>query len=337
MVVFLPIKCYNNKGDRKMSKDFLKGVITPMFTPCNEDDSLDETGIRAYVDFLKDKKVIKAIFPRCGVGKMYAFSFEEIKTITEIVIDQAGGELAVIPGTAGVYDQNPEHKPSSQAYTEQTIELSNYARERGAEGVVLVVPSALKPKSEEKVEETIFNYYREVSANCNLPIIIYQPPGLEKEYSITPELLKELIKLKNIAGMKYSTTNLESFGRIAEVVRDKDFNLIAGAETVFLSALSLGAVGVIGGGCNFCPEVLNSIYENFKAGKIKEAQIAQDRDNRLLSMCEGIDSALFTFIYAKRLGYEVKPYSRRGDKSIPEDRYKEIEEALEKAIAPYRQ
>ena len=49
---------------------FLHGVITPMFTPCDADGSLDEAGIRSYTDYLIGMGSITTLFPRCGLGKM---------------------------------------------------------------------------------------------------------------------------------------------------------------------------------------------------------------------------------------------------------------------------
>ena len=142
---------------------FLTGVITPMYTPCDREGRLDERGLRSMVDWLKGRKAITTLFPRSGVGKMYTFTFEEVKLITDIVLSQANGEIYVMPGTAGEYDHNPQHKPDPDRYTQHSIELSLYAQQKGATAVVLVVPSALRKEEDKPVADTIFEYYEKVN------------------------------------------------------------------------------------------------------------------------------------------------------------------------------
>src|SRR3989304_2097262 len=87
----------------RMIPRYLHGTIPPMPTACNPDHTLDETGIRAMVDFLIEQK-IDTLFVRSGVGKMYAFTYDEVKRIIDITIDQVADRCPVIVSTCGGWD-----------------------------------------------------------------------------------------------------------------------------------------------------------------------------------------------------------------------------------------
>lgn len=314
---------------------FLEKIIAPMYTPFNEDASLDEIGIGEVLKFLEDKKVVNTVFVGSGVGKMHTFSFEEAKKIIEIATETTS--LPIIAGTSGTYNRDRNNKPAPAKYIEETITLTNYAKEKGAKGAVIVIPEALSCKNKEEIPEKIFEYYKTISKNSEIPFIIYAPPGLEEGYEPTPQLIEKIIFLKNIAGMKYSTSDLKKFKTIAEVVKNRpSFSLIVGAEHIFLEGLQMGAKGVIGGGCNFQPEILSSIYKNFKEGKLKEAEEAQNIARAVLSKLSEVDGSIFIMMYLQNKGYNVKTYTRGKTAFINDAKFRELENFLEEKISLYR-
>lgn len=316
-------------------REFLKKIISPMYTPFKEDASLDELGVGEMLKFLEDKKFVNTVFVRSGVGKMYTFSFNEVKKIIEIATETTS--LPVICGTSGIYNRDRNNKPDPKKYIDETILLTNYAKEKKAKAAVIVVPEALSYKYKEEIPEIIFEYYKKVSENTDIPIVIYVPPGLEEGYEINPQLLEKISSLKNIAGMKYSTSDIEKFRKIADVVRNKeDFSMIVGNESIFLEGLKSGAKGVIGGGCNFHPEILYYIYENFLKGNLKEAEYAQRTVNEILLKLSEVDNSLFIMMYLKDKGYNVKCYTRdRIIFEISKSKFEEIKNFLEERISKF--
>lgn len=319
---------------------FLEKIIAPMYTPFNEDASLDEIGIGEVLKFLENKKVVNTVFVRSGVGKMHTFSFNEVKKIIEIATENTS--LPIIAGTSGIYNRDRNNKPEQKKYIEETILLTNYAKEKGAKGAVIVIPEALSCKNKEEIPERIFEYYKTISENSEIPLTIYAPPGIEEGYEPTPSLIEKIVSLKNIAGMKYSTSDINKFKAIAEVVRNKtSFSLIVGAEHIFLEGLQTGAKGVIGGGCNFQPEILYSVYKNFKEGKLKEAEEAQNTAKAVLSKLSGVDGSIFIMMYLRDKGYNVKICTRgqniytQQKSIISEEKFRELESFLEEKISLY--
>ena len=317
-----------------MVPEFLTGVIAPMFTPCNEDGSLDPKGGSEFARFLLDLGVVTTIFPRSGLGKMYTFKKDEVKQIIDVAIDTLAGQIGVIPGTAGTWDKNPREKPDPDRYTEETIELSLYAKEKGANGVVVVIPEALPEEPRATLHDRMCEYYQKVARAVHLPIVIYHPGGISGPYRMTPELFKNLIRIDGIVGMKYSITDMDKFAGVARFAPE-DFALIAGAESVFLPALALGAVGVIGQGCCVCPQILRAVYNHYGQGEIELARKAQFAVNDLLKASAGMDVAVFGKMYATRKGYGVGPYPRATERVVTEDQYKTYATVLDQQLAAY--
>ncbi len=319
----------------KMVPEFLTGVIAPMFTPCKEDGSLDTRGAGEFARFLLDRDAITTIFPRSGLGKMYTFKKNEVKQIIDATMDAVGGKVGIVPGTAGVWDRNFDEKPDAERYTEETIELSQYAQDKGADGVVIVIPEALPEEPKATLNDRMCEYYQRVADTVDLPIVIYHPGAIVEPYRMTPGLFKNLVRIDGIAGMKYSIMDMDKFAAVARFAPD-DFALIAGAESVFLPALALGGVGVIGQGCCVCPEILRAVYDHYNRGEIELARKAQFAVNDLLVASSGMDIAVFGKMYAMKKGYALEPFPRATERAVTEEQYKRYATILEKALATYR-
>jgi dihydrodipicolinate synthase/N-acetylneuraminate lyase len=331
-----------------MIPEFLTGVIAPMFTPCNEDGSLDPKGAGEFARFLLDKGVITTIFARSGLGKMYTFAGDEVKQIIDVTIDSVGGQMGVIPGTAGIWDCNPSEKPDPDSYTEETIEFTQYAKDKGANGVVVVIPEALPEKPGSSLHDRMCEYYQKVTRAVDIPVVIYHPPGVTEPYRMTPALFKNLVGIDGVVGMKYSITDMEKFAEVARLAPE-GFALIAGAETAFLPALVLGAVGVIGQGCCVSPELLRAIFEHYARGEIEQAREVQFAVNELVDESAEIDIAVFGKMYAMNKGYGVSPYPRAAghkgsgagpytqqiERVVTEEQYERYAAILEEKLALY--
>ncbi len=309
--------------------EFLTGVITPMFTACNEDGSLDEQGIRSHVQWLKRTKAVSTLFVRSGVGKMLTFSVEEVRRMAEIVIDENKGELHVLVGTSGEFVRG---KPRGEEYVDQTLELSVFAQEAGATGVV-VVSFGLEDSGD--LEERVYSFYEGLNDELDIPIVIYQPGITPARFLMTPTLLERIAALPNLKGMKFSTDDMKAFAQLCAATLDKDFTMISGAETSFLPSLVLGAGGVIGEGCNTYPELLRAIFDRFMEGDLAGAARAQLLVNRTLDVWSGLDSALVGKNYLARKGVKIKPCLRRLG-SDTDAALARMERTIDEAVKPYR-
>jgi len=317
--------------------DFLRGVIAPMLTPCHPDGSLDLTGAQHLAEWLAERRCVRTVFARSGLGRMFTFTMDETRRYAEAVKRGVGERMGMLLGAGGEWlDKGGGGRPDPERYTAQAVELTRFAQELGADGAVHVLPQALAPRGGEPTEETIFRYYQTVHDATNLPLVVYQPGGLAPEYRMTPALLRRLLTLPRIAGMKVSTQEEAVFAPLAEVVRGTRFALICGHEGYYLRGLEQGAVGVIGQGCVAYPEILAAVQERFYQGDREGAERAIEDVRCALRVTEGLDVAVALKQYLHRKGAWMMPYDRSGMEPYTDDVMKRVEERLDALRRPYR-
>ena len=312
--------------------EFLTGVITPMFTPCHEDGSIDQEGVRSLVSWIKGTGAVSSLFVRSGVGKMLTFTPEEVKAMAETVINEARGEISVLVGTSGDFSKG---RPREEKYVQQTVELSQWAQDAGATGAV-VVPFGMDPHGD--LDAKVFSFYERLNDSVEIPVIIYQPGMTPPSFLMKPEVLERVSALPRLVGMKYSTDDMKRFGDLCAASAGQDFTMICGAETSFLPSLSLGAGAVIGEGCNTYPQLLRMIFDRFMAGDLPAACKAQFLVNRTLSVWAGMDSGLVGKSYLARKGVKIKTCLRqaRGSQANIEPMVDRFVAAIDSAIEAHQ-
>jgi dihydrodipicolinate synthase/N-acetylneuraminate lyase len=317
--------------------DFLTGVIAPFWTPVDASGQLDLAGTRGMVDYLADTGAVRSIFGRSGMGKWHTFTVEETKRFTDVLVPACRKRgLGVLIGAMGEHlGRDRGECPDPVRYTEQSIELVNYAQKAGADAAVLVIPDML-PAQDIPPVEVVWQYYQTVHDATRFPLVLYQPGGTNPAYQLTPELMRRLVSLPRIAGLKLSTDREEVFAPIAEVVRGTGFALIAGDESFYLRALELGACGVIGGGCMIWPEVLWAVRYYYLRGDMGKARRAQQTVWQLEAIHRGKDSCVLWKQVMIASGGKFQPYDRSGTPPYPKEMVAEALQEWKRLTAPYR-
>ena len=246
------------------------GVMPPIPTPFNQDYSINIEALRGLVEHLITGGV-HAIIPTGSTGEFARLSIDERKEVLEICLDQTGGRIPVIAGTAA---------PG----TREVIELSAHAESAGAAGLQIVAPFYGRPNDEE-----ILNHYRQVAESVNIPILIYNNPGTTG-IDISPALFQRLADIPNISGVKEATGDSRRIRQIINLCGDR-LDVYVGTDDNVLEAFALGAKGWVAGTANLLPERCVAMYE---------AAVVQDDYGTARSMyyemsdlCDTIESAAF--------------------------------------------
>ncbi|MBC5996530.1 4-hydroxy-tetrahydrodipicolinate synthase [Romboutsia ilealis] len=235
----------------------LRGIIPPIVTPMNEDESINEQELRNQVN-RQIEAGAHGIFPFGTNGEAYILSEEEKERVLAIVIEETNKRVPVYAGTGCIS-------------TKDTIRLSKKAQELGADVLSIITPSFAAASQEE-----LYQHFKAVAEAVDMPIVLYNIPARTGN-AISPATVKRLSKIKNIVGVKDSSGNFDNMLQYIEVTRDReDFVVLSGNDSLILWNLMAGGSGGIAGCANVYPEVMVSIYENFKAGNIEKARQAQD-------------------------------------------------------------
>ncbi|MGC8737298.1 MAG: dihydrodipicolinate synthase family protein [Candidatus Hydrogenedens sp.] len=321
--------------------DYVYGSIAPTFTVFKEDGSLDPEGQKRLLEYMIEKGSISAFFIRSGMGQMYTFSFEEVKQLAEIACKVVKEHSAVLIGCSGIWDRNYDHRPNRQEYIQQAIELSRFAQDIGADGAVLTIPEALVPENNESLEDLIYRYFETVCSAVKIPVLFYQPPGTRPEYCLTPELLKKLAKIDNLVAGKVSIADGGYLFDLVRAVRNENFSLIVGNETVFYAGLMLGCRACIGQGTSLNPQIIYAMVKRYETADIEGCMQAQEDINILVRKCP--NAVEFFKRYITEQGYPVNessrtiennPYFEKRERlSVPE--YEAFKQIYESILAKY--
>ena len=297
---------------KKKIPEYATGVITPVFTPALEGGRLDPRGFANFIDRLSVDPDITTLFVRCGSGRMYTYSKAETKQVIDIAMDRCGAQKHTVFGTFGIFDGEPDHRPDPKKYLDESIELSQYAEEKGGTAAVLINPWALGTETGEAMEDIHFEYYKTVCETVNLPVLLYNTPQMPAEFNLTPRLLERIKSLPNMAGAKISTPNLAWMSELEIAAEGSDFALISGHEGVYLPCLSIGILGVIGQGCNVYANVLRRVMDEFMEGNLVAAREAQMDVLRALHSFDGYGNSTSGLAYWKSKGLDIEPWDKSG-------------------------
>ena len=237
----------------------IKGIIPPIVTPMNADESVNIPELRNQVE-RQIAGGVHGIFPFGTNGEGYILSLKEKEEILEAVVDQVKGRIPVYAGSGCIS-------------TQDTIYMSKRAEELGADVLSIITPSFAVASQKE-----LYDHYVEVAKHVNIPIVLYNiPPRTGNK--LLPETVAKLAKdVDVIMGAKDSSGDRDNLKAYIDLTQDldKDFSVLAGNDGNILFCLQNGGKGGIAGRANLWPKTVASIYNYFVAGELDKAQEAQD-------------------------------------------------------------
>jgi 4-hydroxy-tetrahydrodipicolinate synthase len=179
-----------------------------------------------------------------GTGEHGALSIEERSLLIREVVKLVAGRVPVIAATACFT-------------TSQTIQLSREAQAAGVMGLLLASPFGEPISWAER-----YAFYREVTANISIPVMIYNTPpaGL-----LNLDQIKQLAELPNISAVKDSSGDPELMGDVVAWAKSSGFGVFVGKDSFLCEALVSGAQGVVFGVSNFIPRELVDFITRIRA------------------------------------------------------------------------
>lgn len=148
--------------------------------------------------------------------------------------------------------------------TRKTIENIKNIEDLKVDGLLVIVPYYNKPN-----QQSIYEHFRTIAENTDLPIMIYNVPG-RTGINIEVNILSRLSKISNIAAIK------EASGDVAQLTRmvnetPEDFLVYTGDDILTLPSISAGAYGVVSVASNIAGKKIKSMIDSYLEGNISEA------------------------------------------------------------------
>ena len=233
-----------------------KGSMVALITPMREDGVVDERAFADFVDWQIGRGT-NGIVPVGTTGESPTLSHDEHRRVVEIAIEVAKGRVPVIAG-------------AGSNSTAEAIELTQHAKQAGADAALVVTPYYNKP-----TQEGLFLHFTAIADAVDLPVIIYNIPG-RSVVDMTPETMGRLAKHPNIVGVKDSTANL---ARPLHTRRacGTSFCQLSGEDHTAVSFLAAGGNGCISVTANVAPQLCSDMHVAWQEGRVADAIAIQDR------------------------------------------------------------
>ena len=240
--------------------------IFPAFYACYDaEGKVNVDAVRQLTRWFIDKGV-QGLYVGGSSGECIYQSVAERKLVLENVMAEAKGKLVVI---AHVACNN----------TADSQELAAHAESLGVDAIAAIPPIYFKLPP-----HAIAKYWNDMSAAApNTDFIIYNIPQLAG-VSLTPALLREMLKNPRVIGVKNSSMPIQDI----EEFRAEGCLVFNGPDEQLLSGLVAGATGGIGGTYGAMPELYVKMYELVKSGDLATALEIQNECCRIIyKLCSG--------------------------------------------------
>jgi len=240
-----------------------KGVITALVTPLRN-DRVDEEALRRLVDE-QIAAGIDGLVPVGTTGESPTLTNEEHIRVVEIVVQQTKKRVPVIAGTGA----NSTH---------EAIELTQAAKQVGADGTLQVTPYYNKP-----TQDGLYRHFKAIAEAAGLPMVVYNVPG-RTGCDLLPDTIARLCDLPLMVGVKEATGNLQRAAQIIARVGDR-LTLLSGDDATVLPFYVVGGHGCISVVSNVAPADMAGMYDAAMAGDWKKAR---DLHYKVFPLSEGL-------------------------------------------------
>lgn len=218
-----------------------RGSIVALITPF-KNGSVDYETIKKLIKWHMEQGT-DGIVP-CGcTGEAATLNHDEHRMVIKTVIKAVAGKKKVIPGTGS-------------NSTWESIELTEYARKAGADGVLIITPYYNKP-----TQEGLYRHYKKIAESVDIPICLYNVPS-RTGVNMEPETVKRLSQIKNIVAIKEAAGKIAQCAEIIKLCGD-NITLLSGDDSLTYSMMALGGKGVISVLANLVPETVHNLTDFF--------------------------------------------------------------------------
>jgi 4-hydroxy-tetrahydrodipicolinate synthase len=214
------------------------GSMVALVTPMHEDGALDDDSLRKLIEYHISEGT-DAIVAVGTTGESATLSVDEHSGVIRKVVEQVNGRVPVIAGTGA-------------NSTSEAIELTQYAKNLGADAALLVAPYYNKP-----TQEGMYLHFKAIAEAVDMPQILYNVPGRTAS-DLLPETVGRLSHVPNIIGIKEASGDVSRVQQISQLA-EAGFELYTGEDANTVDFILAGGRGVISVTANVAPKLMHEM------------------------------------------------------------------------------
>ncbi len=227
-----------------------QGSMVALVTPMRDDGCIDYADLERLVAFHLEQGT-DAIIAAGTTGEASTLSFEEHIEVVRQIVTLVRGRIPVIAGTGA-------------NATREAIELTQAAKQAGADACLLVCPYYIKP-----TQEGLYLHHKAVAEAVAIPQILYNVPG-RTACDMLPTTVARLAQVPHIVGIKEATGDLSRIDQILALCGEC-IEVYTGDDATALQAILRGARGDISVTANVAPALMHEMCMAALAGDTARA------------------------------------------------------------------
>ena len=233
------------------SKFDVKGSMVALITPLKEDGSINFEKLEELLEFHISKKT-DAILVLGTTSESPTFSAEEDFEIVKRSVEVCKGRVPLIAN-------------AGSNCTRTSFEKAKRFTDAGVDCLLCISPYYNKAN-----KTGLYHHIADVADSVDIPVIVYNIPG-RTGINIPVDVMTELAKHNNIAGVKEATGDMSYVAKLAKATRDMDFNIWSGNDDITVPMMALGGSGCISVWANLQPEKTVEMTHAFLEGNTQRA------------------------------------------------------------------
>lgn len=236
-------------------QDKLQGSMTALITPMHSNGDVDWQSLANLIDWQIEQGT-DCIVAAGTTGESATLSMQEHADVIHFFVKQVNRRVPVIAGTGA-------------NNTLEAIELTQHAKEAGADYALLVAPYYNKP-----TQEGLYQHYKTIAEAVNIPQILYNVPG-RTVTDIQQATVERLADIDNIVAIKDATGDVERGAKLIEAIKGR-MVVLSGDDATTVELMQRGAKGNISVTSNIAPKIMHQILAYALHGDFDKAYALND-------------------------------------------------------------
>ena len=229
----------------------IKGSMVALITPFNEDKSINYDKLEELLEFHIANKT-DCVLILGTTSESPTFTWEEDYEIVKRSVEVCKGRMPLM-ANAGSND------------TRTSFEKAQRFADAGVDALLCISPYYNKAN-----KTGLYHHIADVADSVNVPVVVYNIPG-RTGINIPIDVMTELAKKDNIAGVKESTGDMSYVAKLAKATRGMDFNIWSGNDDITIPMMALGGAGCISVWANLQPDKTVEMTHAFLNGDTQHA------------------------------------------------------------------
>jgi 4-hydroxy-tetrahydrodipicolinate synthase len=215
-----------------------QGSMVALVTPMDTNGDVNYDNLAQLIEFHIENKT-DALVVVGTTGESATLNEQEHCQVIKFVVEYAKKRIRVIAGTGA-------------NSTQEAVQLTQCAKDNGADACLLVTPYYNKP-----TQEGLYQHYKYVANAVAIPQILYNVPG-RTAVDMLPETVVRLADINNIIGIKEATGDISRAKLLVEQLGEQ-MDVYSGDDGTAMEAILVGVKGDISVTANIAPKQMHDM------------------------------------------------------------------------------